>query len=214
MSVCTCERRDVDLQTRVLHVRRGFHSMTKSGKDRQVPIGDSVLRSSATLSSRRGAMACSGEREDEDGRPLPLAKMTVHANFKRALKRAGLDTRLRVHDLRHTYASHYLQSGGDIFKLSRILGQSSVKITEQTYAPRRGLRRVAFAMPTATAGKGPRVPRTGSSHVPSTANAVSGETGRNRSLSCDFTTRMTLSAGSCGSSRRWSGRRSRSARPS
>jgi len=37
------------------------------------------------------------------------------------------------HDLRHTFATRFLKNGGDIFILSKILGHSSVKITEDTY---------------------------------------------------------------------------------
>lgn len=54
--------------------------------------------------------------------------------FKRLLRVAGLDPTLRVHDCRHTYASHYLREGGNIFRLSRYLGHSSVRITERVYA--------------------------------------------------------------------------------
>lgn len=38
--------------------------------------------------------------------------------------------RFRVHDLRHRFAIEYLRAGGDIYRLSRILGHSSVKTTE------------------------------------------------------------------------------------
>ncbi len=46
------------------------------------------------------------------------------------MARVGLPTELRIHDLRHSFASLFLLDGGDIFKLSRILGHSSVKTTE------------------------------------------------------------------------------------
>lgn len=36
---------------------------------------------------------------------------------------------MRWHDLRHTFSSHWMIDGGDIFKLSRILGHSNVKVT-------------------------------------------------------------------------------------
>lgn len=48
--------------------------------------------------------------------------------------RAGVPKKLRLHDLRHTFAGLFLASGGDIFKLSKILGHSSVAITQQVYA--------------------------------------------------------------------------------
>ena len=36
--------------------------------------------------------------------------------------------------LRHTFGTRWLQAGGDIYKLSKILGHSSVAVTEQHYA--------------------------------------------------------------------------------
>ena len=54
--------------------------------------------------------------------------------FKAAVLCAGVDKKLRLHDLRHTFAGLFLTSGGDIFKLSKILGHSGVAITEDVYA--------------------------------------------------------------------------------
>jgi integrase/recombinase XerD len=60
---------------------------------------------------------------------------------------------MRLHDLRHSFASLFLLDGGDIFKLSKILGHSSVAITERTYAHLRpdayeaDYGRVRFRMP-------------------------------------------------------------------
>ena len=41
---------------------------------------------------------------------------------------------LSPHDLRHTYGHRWLVGGGDIYTLSRILGHTSVKVTEDHYA--------------------------------------------------------------------------------
>ena len=41
---------------------------------------------------------------------------------------------LSPHDLRHTFGHRWLQRGGDVFTLSKVLGHSSVVITEKHYA--------------------------------------------------------------------------------
>jgi integrase len=41
---------------------------------------------------------------------------------------------LSPHALRHTFGTRWLQAGGDIYKLSKILGHSSVGVTEAHYA--------------------------------------------------------------------------------
>jgi site-specific recombinase XerC len=33
------------------------------------------------------------------------------------------------HDLRHTFASHWVMGGGDVFKLQKILGHKDIKMT-------------------------------------------------------------------------------------
>ena len=48
--------------------------------------------------------------------------------FAAACRRARI-TGLRWHDLRHTFASWFVQAGGDLYHLSRILGHSSVQMT-------------------------------------------------------------------------------------
>ena len=51
----------------------------------------------------------------------------------RVLKRAGL-TRVRFHDLRHTFATLALQNGVDVKTVSGMLGHYSAGFTLDTYA--------------------------------------------------------------------------------
>ena len=37
----------------------------------------------------------------------------------------------RFHDLRHTFASWYMMSGGDLYELAKILGHANIKMTER-----------------------------------------------------------------------------------
>jgi len=78
--------------------------------------------------------------------------------FKQAVERAGFAKTLRFHDLRHTFASHWVIDGGDIFRLSKILGHSSVVITQKVYAHlipdvwEQDYHRVSFVVPDAEYG--------------------------------------------------------------
>lgn len=47
----------------------------------------------------------------------------------------------RLHDLRHARASLSLASGTDIALVSKILGHSSISVTDDTYAPLEGVGR-------------------------------------------------------------------------
>ena len=61
-------------------------------------------------------------------------EVTVHS-FEKQLRDAGMRINLAVHphQLRNNFARHFLLSGGDIYTLSRILGHSSVTVTEESY---------------------------------------------------------------------------------
>lgn len=122
---------DVDLEHRLITVHRGRKGMPKSGRLRRVPIFDSVLPVLRAMRLERGAntMLWPGRKPGK-----AKNRVSVRKPFRRAVTRAGLPEDLRIHDLRHTFASLFLLDGGDIFKLSRILGHSSVAITERIYA--------------------------------------------------------------------------------
>jgi site-specific recombinase XerD len=48
-----------------------------------------------------------------------------------ALKKAGLDFHVRVHDLRHAHASWLLAGGADLQVVKERLGHGSIKTTER-----------------------------------------------------------------------------------
>lgn len=60
-------------------------------------------------------------------------------NFKKYGERIGL-SEIHPHMLRNNFAKRFLMQGGDIYTLSRILGHSSVKVTEEAYLDENDLR--------------------------------------------------------------------------
>ena len=62
-------------------------------------------------------------------------KLTINnyeKNFKKYGKRIGMEN-IHPHMLRNNFAKRFLMSGGDIYVLSKILGHSSIKVTETCY---------------------------------------------------------------------------------
>ena len=54
-------------------------------------------------------------------------------NFRKYIARAGIKKELSPHALRNNFAKRCMLAGMDIYTLSRILGHSSVTVTEQAY---------------------------------------------------------------------------------
>jgi len=61
-----------------------------------------------------------------------LLERSFESNFSRYGERIG-DKNIHPHVLRNNFAKRFLMNGGDIFTLSKILGHSSVQVTEQCY---------------------------------------------------------------------------------
>ena len=62
-----------------------------------------------------------------------LPKQATAGGFRRYVRRAEIKKRISPHTLRNNFAKRCLLAGMDIYTLSRILGHSSVTVTEQAY---------------------------------------------------------------------------------
>jgi len=144
------EWRDVDLEKRVLWIRRsvrhGRTSLPKNGKSRQVDVSPRLAECLATLRSVQAAEAavrgvsapdrCFPDQQSED-------HWRTHV-WAPMLRRAGLRYR-KPHTLRHTYASLLLERRESLAYVSEQLGHSSPAITLKVYThlvPREGRRAV------------------------------------------------------------------------
>ncbi len=128
---------DVDFERRKLSVRRAIRKYKvgspKSGKPRTVdvpPVTMTVLRE--WLDVIRAEAAVRGQEPtwlfpSHTGEPVDEA--LVRGAFNRSLKAAGILRHVRIHDLRHSYASLALQRGVDLQVVSRQLGHASIAIT-------------------------------------------------------------------------------------
>jgi integrase len=128
---CGLRWADVDLQRRLIMVRRSYDEHTKSGKERLVPVSAElvpILEQHKLADPWNGSLVFPGD----DGK-LMSPDVRLRKVMWDACDRCKLH-RIRVHDLRHVFASYFVMSGGDIFTLQRILGHSTPQITSDTYA--------------------------------------------------------------------------------
>ena len=97
---------------------------TKSGTPRHVPLSDKAITTIKSLLNQPQRPSTPYLFAKADGSRFADMKN----GFVAACKRANVAD-FRWHDLRHTFASWFVQDGGDLYHLSRILGHASVEMT-------------------------------------------------------------------------------------
>ena len=103
----------------------------KGSKTRIVPVGAPALAALAAWLPRRAQLARPGESALFVGRAgRRLTPREVQRRIKRWALAAGLDTDVHPHMLRHSFASHVLQSSGDLRAVQEMLGHASIASTQ------------------------------------------------------------------------------------
>ena len=113
-----------------LHVPEGYAIVNgKGNKQRIVPLGLHTRKLLNRYLSRRPAYAGSNLAFlRSDGQPI--TDNTLKQVFKKLKRKSGIP-RLRGHLLRHTFATRYLEHGGDIYSLQQILGHTSLEMVKR-----------------------------------------------------------------------------------
>lgn len=132
------QRGDVDLRNNVIQVRakRALGFTPKNGKERSVPL-DPVLRPLVERHLQEVVRPDLGAWvfPQRDGTRRSGSTRWFAVATQEAAKRAGIERRLTFHDLRRTYGAMCIEAGLDIYEVSRLLGHSDIRITQEVYAP-------------------------------------------------------------------------------
>lgn len=115
----------VDLQAGEVHV------LGKGGKRRSTPLGKAAAEALSAWLAVRPQMAAAGEAALFVGsRGHRIAGSTLRAMLSARAVAAGSPAHVHPHMLRHSFASHLLQSSGDLRAVQELLGHAHITTTQ------------------------------------------------------------------------------------
>jgi integrase/recombinase XerC len=115
----------LDLPDRTVRVRG------KGDKTRIVPVGTEALSALRQWLKERVAIAKSGETALFVGRSGErLGRRAVQTRVAYWARRQGVSMRVYPHLFRHSFASHLLESGGDLRGVQELLGHADIATTQ------------------------------------------------------------------------------------
>jgi integrase/recombinase XerC len=122
----------LDVDDGRLDLRQGEVTVTgKGSKTRTVPVGSKARESLQLWLSSRNQLAAAGERAlFVGGRGKRISPAVVGARLHAWARRRGLAERVHPHMLRHSFASHVLQSSQDLRAVQELLGHASISTTQ------------------------------------------------------------------------------------
>jgi integrase len=117
----------MDLRWHQVHIDKVIESYleikkTKNNKPRAIPLNSDMVVLLKSLEGNNSSFVFAGRK----GKPTT----TIRKGFQTSLKRVGIED-FRLHDLRHTFASHIIMQAGDLLTLKEILGHSSLKMVRR-----------------------------------------------------------------------------------
>ncbi|MDD1630083.1 MAG: tyrosine recombinase XerC [Methylococcaceae bacterium] len=117
---------DVDLPDNSLIVRTG-----KGGKSRLLPIGSKAATAiNNWLQQRLKNVAASESALFVSNRGTRLSQRSIELRLNQWCKKKGIAEHIHPHMLRHSFASHLLESSQDLRAVQELLGHSNISTTQ------------------------------------------------------------------------------------
>ncbi len=112
---------DIDYENQQIWIRSG-----KGNKDRVVPMPHSIiiLLRDYVLTYQPKYWLFEGQKKN-----TPYSSTSLGLIFRRARAKAGLPKHYTLHSMRHSYATHLLDSGTDVRLIKELLGHKDIKTT-------------------------------------------------------------------------------------
>jgi integrase/recombinase XerC len=106
------------------------HVLGKGSKRRTVPVGRAALAALERWLALRGEGGVAQPALFIGQRGTRLTAQAVWQRLKQRSRQAGIATPVHPHMLRHSFASHVLQSSGDLRAVQELLGHANITTTQ------------------------------------------------------------------------------------
>lgn len=125
--LCRLQLHDIDSARMMIHVREG-----KGRKDRDIPLSDTLLSQLRTWwrSQRHKSSPWLFPSHQDRLAGQPISDKTVWHACLFAARRAGLTKPIHPHTLRHSFATHLVEAGTDLYTVMHLLGHADLRDTE------------------------------------------------------------------------------------
>jgi len=122
----------VSLDIYSVDIRDGLVTVTgKGNKTRKVPVGNYALEAvSAWLKVRPQLAALDETALFVSTRGKRISARSVQQRMRHWALKQGLDTNVHPHMLRHSFATHLLESSGDLRAVQELLGHADISTTQ------------------------------------------------------------------------------------
>ncbi|MDV3469787.1 tyrosine recombinase XerC [Stenotrophomonas sp. C3(2023)] len=119
--LCGLVWRDLDFAAGLVTV------LGKGNRQRRVPIGGPARRALQEWRAESGGTAAAPVFPGRNG---PISQRAVQVRIKQLAQRQGLFKHVHPHMLRHSFASHILESSGDLRGVQELLGHADIATTQ------------------------------------------------------------------------------------
>jgi site-specific recombinase XerD len=136
---------DIDFQRKLIHIHGA-----KGRKDRYTILSD---KASATLKEYLKDYKPDNWLFASANPKKYITIRTAQAIFEHSCERAGIHKEVSIHSLRHSFATHLLESGTDLRYIQELLGHTSSKTTEiYTHVSNKDLSKIRSPLDTLSIG--------------------------------------------------------------
>lgn len=133
------EWHDIDFEQRLWRIPK-----SKSGKVRHIPLSSEALSLLVSLKANAPAGTSYIFANPDTGKPF----VSIFQSWDLIRRRAGLPS-VRMHDLRHSFASFLVNAGRSLYEVQQLLGHADIRTTSRySHLSRKTLREAVENIPT------------------------------------------------------------------